>query len=58
MTPAELTLLMGQASGTYTIADGGEPQLYWTKASTTSAPTAPPTRRAAGPSTWSETTTG
>ncbi len=30
MTPAELTELMGEASGTYTIANGGEPQLYWT----------------------------
>ena len=31
MTPAELIELMGPASGTYTIANGGEPQLYWTK---------------------------
>ena len=31
MTPAELTELMGEASGTYTIANGGGPQLYWTK---------------------------
>ena len=31
MTPAELTGLMGEASGTYTIGNGGEPQLYWTQ---------------------------
>ena len=29
MVPSELTELMGDPSGTYTIADGGEPQLYW-----------------------------
>ncbi len=31
MTPAELTASMGEPSGTYTIGDGGEPQLYWTQ---------------------------
>ncbi|MGA8845330.1 MAG: hypothetical protein WB471_01810, partial [Nocardioides sp.] len=31
MTPAELSALMGPASGTYTIGNGGEPQLYWTR---------------------------
>ncbi|WP_300405989.1 hypothetical protein [Nocardioides sp.] len=31
MSPSELIGLMGAASGTYTIADGGEPQLYWTQ---------------------------
>jgi len=31
MSPTELTDLMGGASGTYTIANGGEPQLYWTQ---------------------------
>ncbi|MAS54132.1 MAG: hypothetical protein CMJ44_05845 [Pimelobacter sp.] len=31
MSPSELTDLMGAPSGTYTIADGGEPQLYWTQ---------------------------
>ena len=31
MSPSELTELMGEPSGTYTIANGGEPQLYWTR---------------------------
>jgi hypothetical protein len=31
MSPAELTARMGEPSGTYTVADGGEPQLYWTR---------------------------
>ncbi len=30
MTPEELVAVMGEPSGTYTIANGGEPQLYWT----------------------------
>ncbi len=29
MTVDQLTGLMGEPSGTYTIANGGEPQLYW-----------------------------
>ena len=31
MSPQQLTDLMGEASGTYTIANGGEPQLYWAR---------------------------
>ena len=31
MDPADLTDLMGEPSGTYTIANGGEPQLYWAR---------------------------
>ncbi len=31
MTVAEVSDRMGQPSGTYTIANGGEPQLYWTQ---------------------------
>jgi hypothetical protein len=31
MSPAELTTRMGEPSGTYTIANGGEPQLYWAR---------------------------
>ncbi|WP_323791737.1 hypothetical protein [Nocardioides sp.] len=31
MDPAELTALMGEPSGTYTISNGGEPQLYWAR---------------------------
>lgn len=31
MAQDELVELMGEPSGTYTIANGGEPQLYWTR---------------------------